>query len=215
MNRIQQIALAFVLAAAGVTAQAATGINGCVKPGGQPFYGDDTVRRECKDSQILRLNPDGSKKDLVPAVLTPEQRKAKGERDKRLRECNLRNRDQRRKDEALLETYPSEDDLQEARYDALGSQLRRINQANDRMKKIIAKGKELTEQGRFFAPPHRMPLSLQADRETNYRLERSQLRVIEDAAQEIQRTNDQFDAYLKRYRELVSGTAVMPCTGGD
>ena len=41
------------------------------------------------------------------------------------------------------------------------------------------------------------------------------MRLIEDAAHEIQRTNDRFDAYLKRYRELVSGTAAMPCTGGD
>jgi hypothetical protein len=145
--------------------------------------------------------------------LTPEQRKAKGERDRKLVECNMRNRDQKRKDDALQGRYLSEDDLQDARYDALGKQLRRVNEANDRMKEIMARGKELTEQGKFFVPPHQMPASLQADREANYQLEESQIHVIKDAAYGIQRVNDLFDADLKRYRELVNGTAAMPCNG--
>jgi hypothetical protein len=215
MNRIGQIALAVVLAGVSLAAWAAPGINGCVTPEGHPLYGDDTARNECRDSPIQRLNPDGSKMDPIPAPLTPEQRKAKGERERKLIECSMRNRDQKRKDDALQGRYPSEDDLQDARYDALGKQLRRVNEANDSMKEIIARGKELTEKGRFFAPRHRMPASLQADREANYGIERSQIHTIEDAAHEIQRINDLYDADLKRYRELVNGTAAMPCNGRE
>ena len=211
MNRIGQVVLAVVLAAASLAAQATPGINGCVTSDGRPLYGDDAARNQCKDSAIKRLNPDGSRKDSIPAPLTPGQRKAKEEGDRRLAACNIRNREPRQKDEALLDRYPSEDDLQDARYAALGEQLRRIDGANDRMKDIIAKGKELTEEGRFFAPPHRMPANLQADREANYRLERSQIGVIENAALEIQRINDRFDKDLKRYRALINGTAAMPC----
>ena len=211
MNRIEQVVLAVVLAAASLAAQATPGINGCVMPDGRPLYGDDTARNQCRNSVIKTLNSDGSRKDSIPAPLTPEQRKAKEERERRLAACNIQNREQRQQDEALLDRYPSEDDLQDARYAALGEQLRRVDGANDRMKDIIAKGKELTEKGRFFAPPHRMPANLQADREANYRLERSQIGVIQDAAREIQRINDRFDVELKRYRALVNATAAMPC----
>jgi hypothetical protein len=211
MNRIGQVVLAVVLAAASLAAQAAPGINGCVTPDGRRLYVDDAARNQCKDSVIERLNPDAARKDWIRAPLTPGQRKAKDERDRRLAACNVLNREQRQKDEALLDRYPSEDDLQDARYAALGEQLRRVDGANDRMKEIIAKGKELTEKGRFFAPPHRMPANLQADREANYRLERSQIGVIEDAAREIRRINDRFDVELNRYRALINGTAAMPC----
>jgi hypothetical protein len=215
MNRIERVVLSVALAAISLAARAAPGINGCVTSDGRPFYGDDTARNPCKDSPIQKLNPDAPEKDLIPAPSTPEQRKAKEERDRKLHECNMRNRDQKRKDDALLDRYPGEDDLQNARYDALGEQLRRVDEANDRMKKIIARGKELTEQGRFFAPPRRMPANLRADREANYRLEERQIDVIEGAAHDIRRINDRFDADLKRYRELVNGTAAMPCDAKD
>ena len=214
MNRIQQIMLAIMLAAVSSAARATPAISGCVTPDG-PLYGDDTARNKCKDSPIRRLNPDGPEKDLIPAPLTPEQRKAKDERDRRLAECNMRNREQKQKDDALLERYPSEDDLQNARYGALGEQLRRVDKANDRMKALIATGKALIEKSSFFAPPHQMPFDLQADREANYRLERRQIRQIEIAAHEIQLINDRYDADLKRYRELVNGTAAMPCSAKE
>ena len=211
MDRIEQVVLAVALAAASLAAQATPGINGCVTPDRRPLYVDDAARNQCKDSVIKRLNPDASSKDSIPAPLTPGERKAKEERDRRLAACNIRNREQRQKDEALIDRYQSEDDLQDARYAALGEQLRRINGANDRMKDIIAKGKQLTEEGRFFAPPHRMPANLQGDREANYRLERSQIGVIEDAARAIKSINDRFDLELKRYLALINGTAAMPC----
>jgi len=211
MNRIVPVALAIALAAACVGARAAPAINACVDPDGHSLYGDDTARGQCKDSPTKRLNPDASPEDLIPAPLTPEERKVKEKRDRKLGEGHRQNEAQRHKDEALLDRYPSEDDLQDARYDALGEQVRRVNEANDRMKEIIARGKDLIEQSRFFAPPHRMPANLRSDREANDQLVRRQIRVIEDAADEIERINDRFDAELKRYRQLVNGTAAMAC----
>jgi hypothetical protein len=215
MNRIERVVLAVALAAISLAARAAPGINGCVTSDGHAFYGDDTARNQCKDSPIQKLNPDASKKDLIPAPLTPEQRNAKEKRDRRVAECNGRNKNQKQKDDALLDRYPSEDDLQDARYNALGQQLRRVDEANDRMKAILATGKELNEQSKFFALPHGMPANLRADREASYLLEKTQIHVIEDAAHEVRRINDRFDADLKRYRELVNGTAAMPCDAKD
>jgi hypothetical protein len=211
MNCRVRIRLAFVLAVLSLAARAAPPVNVCVTPGGGALYGDDTSRKDCGNSAIQRLNPAGPKEDHIPAPLTREQKKEKNAKKERLAACKTLVKNQKQKDDALLDLYPSEDDLQEARYRALGEQLKRVDGANERMKELIAKGRDLTEQGRFFAPPHAMPASLQADREGNSRLERNQTRVIEDAAHEIHHINDLYDADLKRYRDLVNGTAVMPC----
>jgi len=114
-------------------------------------------------------------------------------------------------DQALLLGYPSEDDLQEARYRALGDPVRQIDQANQRLKALIAKGRDYAEEVKFFEAPHPMPDNLRRDRDLNRELEQLEFRRIADAAHEIQRINGDYDAKLKRYRELVEGTARMPC----
>lgn len=108
---------------------------------------------------------------------------------KALEECKKQNQQQRRTDDALLDKYPGEDDLQQAR--------------------------DLTNEEGFYARPHRMPVDLQARRQDLQDLEGRQIRVIENAAYEIQRINDAFDADLRRYREVVGGTNRMPCHAHD
>jgi hypothetical protein len=48
-------------------------------------------------------------------------------------------------------------------------------------------------------------------RDFNREMEQIEFRRIAGAAHEIQRINDDYDADLKRYRELVDGTAKGPC----
>jgi predicted RNase H-like nuclease (RuvC/YqgF family) len=115
------------------------------------------------------------------------------------------------KDVALLERYPSEDDLQEARYRALGDPIKRVSRANERLKELIAKARDFSEKAKFFEAPHRMPDDLRKDRDFNRELEQIEFQHIAGAAHDIERINDQYDAQLKRYRELVNGTAKMPC----
>lgn len=208
MNGIQQITLAAALALLSMASRAAP-IENCVTPEGQPAYGD-TVQNECKNAPIRRLRPDGSDKDVIPAPTAPDQRSEKEEKDRRRAQCNELNREQKRKDDALLDRYPSEDDLQEARYRELGDQLRLVDQANGRLKKILADGIGLIEQAKFFEPPHQMPPELKRDREVNDELAHRQFLAIAEAFAGIQRVNDKYDAELKRYRELVTGKAKMP-----
>jgi hypothetical protein len=215
MKGIRRALFAFSLTSLSIVAQAGPVVNGCVTPEGGPLFGDDTARDQCKDAPIRRFNPDGSEGALIPSPLTPEDRKNKEERARKVAECNKQNKDRKQKDDALMDRYPSEDNLQDARFDALGKQLRRVNEANERMREIIAKGRGLAEQAGFFKSPHRMPFELQADLEANDQLVRSQIGVIEDAARAIRHINDIYDADLKRYRELVNDTAAMSCSAKE
>jgi hypothetical protein len=210
MDRVERSILVAVLCALAMAARAAPpAINSCIPADGSPLYADGADK--CKNAPIRKLNSDGSQKDPGMAPLMQEQRRAKEQSDRNQARCSERNKEQYQRDIALLDRYPSEDDLQEARYRVLGDQIKQIDQANERLKELIAKGRDFAEKAKFFEPPHQMPDDLRKGRDLNRELEQNEFRRIAGAAREIQRINDKYDVDLKRYRELVDGTAKRPC----
>ena len=210
MNRIERGILVVALAALAIVARAAPpAIDHCITTDGGSMYGNDADK--CKSAPVRQLNPDGSQKDSGATPLTPKQKRAKEDGDSKQARCNERNTEQYQKDFALLDRYLHEEDLQEARYRALGDQIKGIDRANERLKELIAKGRDLLEKAKFFEPPHQMPDDLRKDRDLNRELEKIEFGRIAGAALEIQRINEDYDARLKRYRDLVDGTAKMPC----
>jgi hypothetical protein len=185
------------------------------KPSGSTTIYRDYLPSECKDVEIRELKSDGSLKRVMPAPLTEEQKKEKADREKDQQACAQQNKTQHDKDVALQTRYDHEEDLQEARYQALGNQLRQVGRANERMKEILREGMDLSQQARFYYPPHQMPVDLKSNRDVNSKLERDQLHVILDVVLGIQRINDTYDADLRRYRELMNGTAKMPCSAKE
>ena len=176
---------------------------------GKTIYGDQ-IPSECVGLEVRELYPDGSFR-LIPAPVTEEQKKEKERKEQKRQACSELNKKQHDEDYALLDKYPHEEDLQEARYRDVGDQLHRVDLANARMKEILREGLDLTQEAMFYQPPNPKPLELQHSRELNSTLERAQLRLIEGAVTEIRRINDSYDAELARYRALTNGTAKMPC----
>jgi hypothetical protein len=175
------------------------------------IYDGDKIPAECSGVQIRELRPDGSLKRVIPPPLAEEQKAQRDHKEKERQACIDMNRRQHDLDENLLDTYEHEEDLQEARYRAVGDQLQVVDHANARMKEILKDGMDLAEQAMFYQSPNRKPDELQRNRAVNSRLERDQLHVIEGAVAEIGRINETYDARLKRYRAVVSRTAEMPC----
>ena len=169
------------------------------------------VPPECSGVEIRELYPDGSLKRVIAAPLTEEEKKQKTQKEKEAEVCREKNQAQSQRNEALLDRYRHEEDLQEARYKALGDQLDQVNQASAMMKRIMDKGADLTERARFYEPPHQMPVDLKNDLDLNYQLEARQMQLIVGAASAIKRINETYDADLKLYRALVNHTAKMPC----
>jgi hypothetical protein len=152
-----------------------------------------------------------SQQNPAAAATAREQESLNEEGESKQAECDRRRKDQFQRDVALLERYPSEDDLQEARYRDLGDPIKRTNEASERLKKLIAKGRDFAEKAKFFEPPHQMPRDLRTNRDLNRELEQTEFQRISGFAHDIQRINEQYDARLKRYRELVDGTAEISC----
>jgi hypothetical protein len=207
MNRIKTIALALLLASLPSVGWSAFT---CQK-NGSTIYDGDKIPAECSGVEIRELYPDGSLKKVIPPPLTREQKEQRDQKEKERQACIEMNRKQNDLDNVLLDRYKHEEDLQEARYRAVGDQLQRVDQANARMKEILKDGMNLAEQAMFYQPPNQKPDELQRNRAVNFRLERGQLRVIEDAVAEIGRINETYDSRLERYRAVTSHTAKMPC----
>jgi hypothetical protein len=180
----------------------------CKPPNGPTIY-EDFPPPECRNLEIRELNPDGSLKGIIEPPLTEEQKKAKSDRDRRRTECMKQNQVQHRKDRSLLETYPSEDDLLRARDRSLASQYGQIEKEYHKLRQLKAARKRLSEEEEFYTkskPPDELKTRLDDNASEREMVEHA----IAVKFSEMQRINDSFDADLKRYRDLVAGTAKAP-----
>jgi hypothetical protein len=180
----------------------------CKPPNATMIYRDD-LPPECKDVEIRELNPDGSLRRLIEPALTPEQRRRKEETDRQRDQCRKQNQSQSRKDDSLLATYQSEDDLMAARRHQLLHEQALVEQQNQKLKQLKADRKHPENEAEFYAR-REMPEELKRNLDYNAELREQAGRAIEHVLAGMERINVQFDADLKRYRELIAGTAEPP-----
>lgn len=180
----------------------------CKPPNGPTIY-EDFPPPECRNIQIRELNPDGSLKGIIEPPMTEEQKKAKNDREKRQAECMKQNQIQHRKDRSLLETYPSEDDLLLARDRSLANQYTQIEKEYHKLKQLKAARKRLNDEEEFYAR-RQLPDELKTRLDDNASQKAMAEHAIAVKFSEMQRIAEGFDADLKRYRDLVAGTAKAP-----
>jgi len=173
----------------------------CKTPSGHTLT-SDRPPPECRDTPIRELNPDGSVRNVIEPPLTPEQRQARDAEERRRHEREAQAQEQLRKDRALLETYASEDEIEAARDRTLAVRQTLIDRAGQTLTEYKTDRKHLDEEAEFYLR-RPMPDKLKRAIENNNDLQRQQLRSIEDIRSEMRRINEQYDAELRRFRELV------------
>lgn len=187
----------------------------CTTGSGQMFTGD-YIPAICRNREIRVLNPDGSVREIIPAPLTPEQKRAQAaaaEARRQRHEARIR---QERRDRALLGTYSSVADIEAARQQSVAGLKATIQRANAAVAQYQRERKRLDEDREFYLH-HPMPARLKEEFEDNRILLLQQQQVRDRAQSEIQRVNRQFDADRERYIELQrdsAAAAVPEGTGG-
>jgi len=202
--RAAAIAAALFLCGLGAAA-AQQSIFVCSDAKGRTLSGDRPPA-ECVGA-IRELRSDGSVRRVIEPPLTPEQKAARAAEEKRQREEADRQRAQMRKDLALLETYASEEEIENARARALATRQALIERATRRLEEHQRERKKLDNEAEFYAK-REMPDKLKRAFEGNAALIRSEEKIIADSRAEMQRINERFDAERKRWRELVSAGAM-------
>jgi hypothetical protein len=156
-----------------------------------------------------QLSPQGTVIRRSEAALTPEQIAAREAERKRKLEEDLAAKEEKRKNMALLNTYPSEQDIEAARGRALKANEEAIKEAERRLADAQKRKAALAAEAEFYAK-RQMPAHLKQEIQTNEVEIRSQAELLEKKKKEDQTINARYDEDLRRYR----GLAKAGLTGG-
>jgi len=149
-----------------------------------------------------QLSPQGTVVRRTDAALTPEQIAAKEAERKRRIEEELAAKEEKRKNMALLNTYPNERDIDEARARALKANEEAVKEAERRVAEAQKRKQTLAAEAEFYNK-RPMPAQLKQEIRTNEVEIQSQTELLAKKKQEIEAINARYDEDLRRYRGLV------------
>ncbi len=177
----------------------------CVDARGKVYY-TQVPPPECLGRDTQELNKSGTLIRKNPAVvpLTPAQEQAReAERRKKI-EDEERSKEERRKNLALLNTYSSEKDIEEARTRALAEVQGAIEDTERRIAGAQKRHKELEAEKEFYVKKQ-MPFKLRQEIANNDIEIKNQIVLLDAKKKEISTINAKYDEDKRRYVELTSG----------
>jgi len=182
----------------------------CVDAKGKVYY-TQVPPPECLGRDTQELNKSGTliRKKPVATPLSPAQEQAReAERRKKI-EDEERSREQRRKNLALLNTYSSEKDIEDARTRALTEAQGAIEDTERRIEGAQKRHQELEAEKEFYVKKP-MPFKLKQEIANNDIEIQNQIVLLDAKKKEISTINAKYDEDKRRYSELTSGKTAAP-----
>ena len=176
----------------------------CVDARGKVYY-TQVPPPECLGRETQELDKSGTpmRKSQTPAALTPEQQRAREAELKKKIEAEERAKEERRKNTALLNTYSSEKDIDDARGRALKEAQAAIADTEKRIAEAQKRKKELESEKEFYVKKP-MPLRLKQDIANNEIDIKNQTELLDAKKKEISVINAKYDSEKRRYVELTA-----------
>ena len=180
----------------------------CVDARGKVYY-TQVPPPECLGRDTQELNKSGTLIRRNPAAMTPAQEQAReAERRKKI-EDEERSREERRKNLALLNTYSSEKDIEEARARSLAETQGAIADTERRIEGAQKRHKELEAEKEFYVKKP-MPFKLKQEIANNEIEIKNQIVLLDAKKKEISTINAKYDEDKRRYIELTGAKAPAP-----
>ena len=175
----------------------------CVDDKGRVYY-TQVPPKECTGKDSQEISSQGRVTKRTEAPLTPEQQAAREEEHKKQQEQEIAAREERRKNQALLNTYSSEKDLEEARGRALKDNETAIQETLKRIAGAEKRKKELDLEKEFYVKKP-MPPKLAQDMKNNEVEIRNQRELLDAKKKQVTSINTKYDEDKRRYVELTKG----------
>lgn len=197
-------ALAIVLGLGG-PAMAAGNFYCCVNANGKQVCGD-LLPQACYGRAYRELGPNGQTLRNIEAPLTAEQRAARSaeEAQRKVEEEILR--EKHRKDQALLNTYGSEKDIEFMRMRAQTDVQKSISAAETKIAEIRTQRKVFENEAEFYKKKKLPPEVQKGLRDADYEI-KVQEYLIESKKKELDLIRIKYDEDLRRYQEIVRRNA--------
>lgn len=199
----------------------AQGIYTCVDAKGRTITADRPII-ECLDRAQRELSRSGLVKRHIGPTLTANEQALEDEKNKLAAEQHAREAEEKRRDRALLQRYPTREshDLERAAGIAQIDDI--LKAAGKRMRELLDQSKDIASEYEFYAKdPSRAPIQLKLRRQDNENNLLTQQRFMADQEQEKKRINQRFDEELFRLKPLwalrtapVNPAASLPASTG-
>lgn len=161
----------------------------------------DILPEACRKLPYTEFNEQGGKVRSVEAPLTEAQQAARDAQLKKQREAEQQALDQKRRDTALLATYATEKELDQARDRLIAEVERSIQNTKDKMDTALKEKNKLAKDAEFYKNKP-VPADLKASQRRNQLALETEQKGLEAKKKEIEQITMRFEADRKRFREL-------------
>lgn len=198
--------LALLLAS---TAQAAGEFYCCLDSASGRRVCGDTLPEQCRGRAYRVLDSGGNVVKEVGAPLTPEQKAEQILENKRRKQMEDAGREQRRRDQALLDTYSTPEDIDLAQKKAEADVNVTLQTTNERIATAQKKRSKLADEAEFYKKKT-LPPELDKDLRAIDHEIRLQQELVELKKKEFDTIKAKYDADRKRYFELTRRSPAAP-----
>ncbi len=172
----------------------------CIDANGKQVCGD-IMPQACYGRAYRELGESGRTSRTVEAPLTPEQRAHRAAEDEQRRIEEAKIKEQQRKDQALLNTYGSEKDIELMRQRAQSDVQKSIKAAETKIAEIKLQRKKFENEAEFYKKTQ-APAEIQKGlSDTDYEI-KSQESIIESKKKELDIIRTKYDEDKRRYIDV-------------
>lgn len=200
MLKLNILIIASFLALAAAPASAQSHMYKCKDAKGKTYY-TQTPPAECLGKEMDELSTQGRVLKKREGALTPEQLAAREAEEKRKKEEEALAREEKRKNQALLNTYSSEKDIEEGRQRALKQSEQAAKEIEKRIAESQKRAKALAAEKEFYLKKP-MPKKLQDDIKNNDMDLKTQEVALAAKKKELGEINAKYDEDKRRYLQL-------------
>jgi Domain of unknown function (DUF4124) len=174
----------------------------CKDANGKVYY-TQVPPRECLGRDTQELNKSGIVVKQSERAATPAEIQAREADKKKKAEQAERDKEERRKNTALLNTYSSEKDIEDARQRSLQEAQTAIEDTQKHIASLQKRQKELEAEKEFYVKKP-MPAKLKQEMSNNDIEIKNQTTLLEIKKNEIDSVNAKYDEDKRRYLELTT-----------
>ncbi|WP_371323795.1 hypothetical protein VX159_15600 [Dechloromonas sp. ZY10] len=161
----------------------------------------DSLPEQCRGRAYRILDGNGNLVREVPAALTPEQKAAKAEEERRRQQQEEIEREQKRKDTALLATYASQQDIDMAQQKAENDAKLNMQGLQARLDETSKKRKKAQEETEFYRGKPQPPELTQRLKSLDSEIAAMQQELTQKQ-RDFSGIKQRYDSERQRFREL-------------
>jgi uncharacterized protein DUF4124 len=178
----------------------------CTGKDGKRYYGQ-SMPPQCLGQPVEELNKQGMVVKRIDAAASAAEREKKAAEEEERKKREVISKEEGRRNRALLATYTSEKDIEQARGRALKENEAAIKDIERRIGGLKKRQEELKKEMDFFQGKNKPPAKLEQDMKSADFDIKTQEQLMASKRKEVDAINARYDEDKKRYIELTKGTA--------